>query len=170
MAVARTANAALCWVEVVVALCPVFCFTSEKYPFPLLLPKYHTHNTSDTRCMSLFPHQPVLWPAGYPTVQFSPDLMDWMEPTRLLCLWNSPGEIARAGCISSSRGSSPPRDWTWVSCTVGRFFPAWATREAHLRGISINSHTLRAWSHRLTLLQTPIASSSMSLVFLTNWL
>ena len=105
-----------------------------------------------------------------PTVQFSPDLMDWMEPTRLLCLCNSPVEIARAGCISSSRGSSPSRDWTWVSCIVDRFFPAWATREAHLRGISINSHTLRAWSHRLTLLQTPIASSSLSLVFLTNWL
>ena len=29
--------------------------------------------------------------------------------------------------ISFSRGSSWPRDQTWVSCTVGRFFPAWAT-------------------------------------------
>ena len=32
--------------------------------------------------------------------------------------------------ISSSRGSSQPRDWTWVSCTAGRFCTDWATREA----------------------------------------
>ena len=29
--------------------------------------------------------------------------------------------------IPFSRGSSQPRDWTWVSCTVGRFFTVWAT-------------------------------------------
>ena len=32
--------------------------------------------------------------------------------------------------ISFSRGSSQPRDWTWVSCTAGRRFTIWATREA----------------------------------------
>ena len=26
--------------------------------------------------------------------------------------------------ISFSRGSSGPRDWTWVSCTAGRFLPS----------------------------------------------
>ena len=26
-----------------------------------------------------------------------------------------------------SRGSSQPRDWTWVSCIAGRFFTSWAT-------------------------------------------
>ena len=31
--------------------------------------------------------------------------------------------------ISFSRGSFQPRDWTWVSCTAGRFFTDWATRE-----------------------------------------
>ena len=31
--------------------------------------------------------------------------------------------------ISFSRGSSWPRDWTWVSHTVGRLFTIWATRE-----------------------------------------
>ena len=30
--------------------------------------------------------------------------------------------------ISFSRGSSPPRDWTWISCIAGRFFTNWATR------------------------------------------
>ena len=34
--------------------------------------------------------------------------------------------------ISSSRGSSWPRDWTWVSCTAGRHFIIWTTREALL--------------------------------------
>ena len=32
--------------------------------------------------------------------------------------------------ISFSKGSSRPRDWTWVSCLVGRRFNLWATREA----------------------------------------
>ena len=31
--------------------------------------------------------------------------------------------------ISFSRGSSPPRDWTWVSRIVDRHFTVWATRE-----------------------------------------
>ena len=32
--------------------------------------------------------------------------------------------------ISYSRGSSQPRNRTWVSCTAGRFFIDWAIREA----------------------------------------
>ena len=32
--------------------------------------------------------------------------------------------------ISFSRGLSPPRDWTHVSCIVGGFFTHWAIREA----------------------------------------
>ena len=31
--------------------------------------------------------------------------------------------------IPFSRGSSQPRDWTWVSCIGGRCFTIWATRE-----------------------------------------
>ena len=30
-----------------------------------------------------------------------------------------------------SRGSSPPREGTWVSCTAGRFFTVWATKKAY---------------------------------------
>ena len=33
--------------------------------------------------------------------------------------------------ISFSKGSSPPRDQTWVSCLPGGFFTNWAIREAH---------------------------------------
>ena len=32
--------------------------------------------------------------------------------------------------MPSCRGSSWPRDWTWVSWIAGRFFIIWATREA----------------------------------------
>ena len=32
--------------------------------------------------------------------------------------------------ISFSRGSSWPRDWTWISCITDRFFTDWVTREA----------------------------------------
>ena len=32
--------------------------------------------------------------------------------------------------IPFSRGSSQPRDQTWVSCIAGRFFTVWTTREA----------------------------------------
>ena len=34
--------------------------------------------------------------------------------------------------ICFSRGSSQPRDWTWVFCAAGRFFTSWATREVLL--------------------------------------
>ena len=33
--------------------------------------------------------------------------------------------------ISFSRGSSQPRDWTWVSCIAGRLLAGWATRRSH---------------------------------------
>ena len=44
--------------------------------------------------------------------------------------------------ISFSRGSSRPRDWTWVSCIAGRCFTIWATGEATSPGV-----TLYVWSH-----------------------
>ena len=39
-------------------------------------------------------------------------------------------ELLECVAISFSRGSSPPRDWTWLSRIAGRFFTVWATREA----------------------------------------
>ena len=48
--------------------------------------------------------------------------------------------------ISFSTGSSQPKDWTWVSCTVGRFFTDWTTREVPYTQTWIN------WLNDLTLL------------------
>ena len=44
----------------------------------------------------------------------------------------SQGRILKWIAISFSRGSSRPRDRTWVSCIAGRHYIVWATREANL--------------------------------------
>ena len=54
-----------------------------------------------------------------------------LQPTRLLCTLNSPGNILEWVAVSFSGGSSRSRDRTLVSCLAGRFFTIWATREAH---------------------------------------
>ena len=41
------------------------------------------------------------------------------------------------GAIAFSRGSSQPRDQTWVSRIIGRCFTIWATREVQQRAKSI---------------------------------
>ena len=49
--------------------------------------------------------------------------------------------------MPSSRGSSWPRGRTWVSCTGGRFFTTWATREAlRIEVIFFNSSYLHVVS------------------------
>ena len=55
------------------------------------------------------------WTIAYP----APQSMGFFQ-TRIL-EWSA---------ISFSRGSSQPRDRTWVSCTADRRFTIWATREA----------------------------------------
>ena len=54
----------------------------------------------------------------------------WTVVPRLLCPCTSAGRNTGVGATSFSRGSSWPRDQTWVSCTAGEFFTAWITREA----------------------------------------
>ena len=54
-----------------------------------------------------------LWPHG-------------LRPTRLLCPWDSPGKNTWIA-ISFSRGSSRPRDWTWVACIGGWVLYHWAS-------------------------------------------
>ena len=44
--------------------------------------------------------------------------------------------------IPFSRGSSWPRDRTWVFCTAGRFFTSWATREAPHQKARVNKNIL----------------------------
>ena len=53
------------------------------------------------------------------------------EPTRLLCLWDSPGRIPDWVAVLSSRGSCRPRDGTYVSCFCqANSFPVSLKRQA----------------------------------------
>ena len=69
--------------------------------------------------------------------------------------------------ISFSRGSSRPRDRTWVSLIGGRCFKLWATREVHGWFKSMRSTTGSAqdwyisctWQFLLSILLYPISSS-----------
>ena len=54
------------------------------------------------------------------------------------CSWNSPGQNQKEWvAFPFSRGSSQPRNRTWVSCNTGRFFTSWATREYLINNIPI---------------------------------
>ena len=63
--------------------------------------------------------------------------------------------------IPFSRGSSQPRDGTWVSCIAGRFFTVWATKEARtgsrqwkiLVGHGMYDPVLCSWSQQCRYLQ-----------------
>ena len=68
-----------------------------------------------------------LWPHG-------------LQPTRLLCPWDFPGKSTGVGCHFLLQGSSWPRDGTQVSCTAGRHFTLWATREA-LKLLEVTKNT-----------------------------
>ena len=57
-----------------------------------------------------------------------------LKPAKLLCPWDFPARILEWVAISSSRGSSRPRDWTPISCVscIGRQILHYCiTREAH---------------------------------------
>ena len=50
--------------------------------------------------------------------------------------------------ISFSRGSSRPRNWTWVSCIAGRFFTDWAQGSPNI----LNTHLINfPWNQIFTL-------------------
>ena len=49
--------------------------------------------------------------------------------------------------IPVSRGSSQPRDQTWVSYIEGRFFTVWATRRAQFSPLSFSQHW---WTLKVT--------------------
>ena len=61
--------------------------------------------------------------------------------------------ILEWGAISFSRGSSRPRDQTWVSCIVGSRFTIWATREVQVMSSSL-------WPHGLQHARLPCPSPS----------
>ena len=57
--------------------------------------------------------------------------------------------------VSFSRGSSWPRDRTYVSCITGRFFIVWATREALGTGLRSRKWAVGEWAKLRLYLQLP---------------
>ena len=57
------------------------------------------------------------------------DPMDYSLPGFSIC-GISQARILEGVAVPFSRGSTWPRDQTWVSCIAGRFFTVWATGEA----------------------------------------
>ena len=57
------------------------------------------------------------------------DLMDCIDPARVLSPWDSPGKNTEWVAIPFSRESSWPRDQTQVFCIAGRFSTIWAIRK-----------------------------------------
>ena len=70
--------------------------------------------------------------------------------------------------ISFSRGSSELRDWTLVSCTAGRFFTHWATKEDPKRDPIVALILLKSWFQKVLIplsLQGLPCSLLLSMVF-----
>ena len=80
--------------------------------------------------------------------------------------WSRP--IMKWVAISFSRGSSQPRDWTWVSCIASRFFTIWATREASvITTQTCNSLIWHLWKFRLSCWQAAVQGGFLDEPLLT---
>ena len=62
--------------------------------------------------------------------------------------------------ISFSKGSSQPRDWTWVSCLVGRRFNLWATREVpHASKVMLKILQTSTWTGNFQMFKLDFAKA-----------
>ena len=123
--------------------------TSPKHPVSCMEPGLATRFIHDIIHVSIhFSYISVLYAQLFSRVWLFET--PWTVARRLLCPWDFPGEnglewisnssidfwirycfpILEWVAMSSSRGSSQPRDRTQVSLSAGRFFTVWITREA----------------------------------------
>ena len=56
-----------------------------------------------------------------------------LQPTRLLCPWDSPGKNTGVDCHFRFQGIFPIQRLNLISCSAGRFYTIWATRDAPYR-------------------------------------
>ena len=92
--------------------------------------------------------------------QSCPPLYDPMDcnPPGFSILEISQARVLEWVVISFSRGSSPPRDRTWVSLIAGKLFTVWATREAKAstrsrgrlggRAVAVKTHEVKKGARR----------------------
>ena len=76
-----------------------------------------------------------------------------LQPTRLLCPWDSP--------MPSSRGSSWPRGRTGVSSFAGRFFTVWAAISEHKIESSFFKEAISPWCLDVLLKLVPWEHNSL---------
>ena len=85
------------------------------------------HKSSILQCSAIFR-------AWDPSLQLCPALCDHMDcsppASSGASAWILQARILEWVVITSSRVSSRPRDWTWVSCIAGRFLSHWPTGKA----------------------------------------
>ena len=56
-----------------------------------------------------------------------------LQPTRLLCPWDSPGKNTGVDCHFRFQGIFPIQRLNLISCSAGRFYTIWATRDVPYR-------------------------------------
>ena len=71
--------------------------------------------------------------------------------------------------VQFSRGSSWPKDQTWVSCIAGRFFTIWATREALILLINRSLKTLKFYNNEWHYMQRNVLISQVKINTLLSW-
>ena len=81
-------------------------------------------------------------------------MSDFLQPHRLYPPGSSVYGMLQASIMEwvamlSSRGSSQPRDRTWVSCIAGGFFTIWAMREA-LSRLTLFSQQLLCFAYMIS--------------------
>ena len=96
-----------------------------------------------------------------------------LYPTRLLCPWDFPGKNTGLVAISFSRGSSGPRDRTWISCVsylAGWFFATkpHGTPKRRATILSITSKYLRIMK-QLDSIESLDTRASEELISLFMW-
>ena len=82
-----------------------------KEPQSLILPSIHAAVLAAQSCLTLYDPMDCSLPGSSVHGILQARILEWVV-------------------IPFSRGSSQPRNWTWVPCIAGRFFTIWATRQA----------------------------------------
>ena len=97
---------------------------------PLIYPSSHSPCVLASVVLSILSIYVLLLSQVSEVAQSCPTL----KPARLLCPWDFQARVLEWVAISFSRRSSRSRGWTQVSCTAGRLFTVWATREEPFKG------------------------------------
>ena len=114
-------------------MCFVLCYIAQSCltlcdPMNCSPPGSSVHGDSPGKNTRVGCH--VLLQEIFPSQGLNPGLLNCRQILYWLSHQGSP-RILEWVAYPFSRGSSWPRNWTRVFCIADRFFPSWASREAH---------------------------------------